>query len=90
MNTRKTPLLRIATGTFAIWSLQNVLEMLLHLPDVVGLKQLGEVVVLLLSRDLFELCIDGIVVGGSIDVADNTQGDGEAIFRSSFLGHPGW
>ena len=35
--------------------------------------------VLLLGRDLLELGVDGVVVGGSVDVADDTEGDGEAI-----------
>ena len=35
--------------------------------------------VLLLSTDLSELRRDGIVVGGSLHVADDTEGDGEAV-----------
>ena len=52
---------------------------LFHFPDIVGLQELCEVVVLLHARDLSELGVDGIVVGGSIDVADDTKGDGEAV-----------
>ena len=52
---------------------------LLYGPDVVGLQQFLEVVVLLLGADLSELSVNGIVVGGSIDVADDTEGYGEAV-----------
>ena len=45
----------------------------LHLPDVVRLEQLGKVVVRLLGLHLFDLLVDGIVVGRSLDIADHTQ-----------------
>ena len=46
---------------------------LLNFPDIVGLQQLLEVVVLLLSADLSELSVYGIVVGRSLYVADDTM-----------------
>ena len=54
---------------------------LLNLPNIIGLEQLLEVVILLLGADLSELCVNGIVVGRSIDVANHTEGDGESILR---------
>ena len=53
--------------------------LLFHFPNVVGLQELGEVVVLLHARNLFYLCIDSVVVGRRIYVADHTEGDGETI-----------
>ena len=44
-----------------------------------GLQKLSEVVVLLHARDLSELGVDGIIVGGSINIADDTKGDGETV-----------
>ena len=35
--------------------------------------------VLLHARDFSKLSVDSVVVGGSIDVADHTEGDGEAV-----------
>ena len=58
---------------------------LFNLPDIVGLEELREVVVLLLAGDLIELGVDGVVVGGSLHVADHAEGDGEAVLR----GHHG-
>ena len=40
---------------------------LLNSPDVVGLQKLLEVVVLLLGRDFCELCVNGVVVGTSVN-----------------------
>ena len=54
-------------------------EGLLHFPDVVGLEEFGEVVVLLLCLEVFYLLVDGIVVGRCVNVADNAEGDREAI-----------
>ena len=54
-------------------------RLLANFPDVVGLQQLLEVVVLLLSADLSELSVYGIVVGRSLYVADDTKGYGEAV-----------
>lgn len=52
---------------------------LFYLPDVAGLKQFGKVVVLLLLADFGYLGFDGFVVGGGLDVADYSQGDGESV-----------
>ena len=52
---------------------------LFYLPDVVGLKQFGKVVVLLLLADFGYLGFDGFVVCGGLDVADYSQGDGESV-----------
>ena len=54
-------------------------RLLANFPDVVGLQQLLEVVVLLLSADLSELSVYGIVVGRSLHVADDTQRYGETV-----------
>ena len=54
---------------------------LLNLPNIVGLQKLSEVVILLLAAHLVELCIDSIIIGGSIDIADDAKGDGETILR---------
>ena len=56
-----------------------VFLVLLHRPDIVGLEQLLEVVILLLGTNLGKLGVNGIVVGGSLDIADDTEGDGEAV-----------
>ena len=62
--------------------LSEIYTDLFHLPDIVGFEEFLEVVVLLLSADLSELSVYGIVVGRSLHVADNTEGDGESIFGS--------
>ena len=67
-----------------MWSLQTreLFQVLFHLPDVVGFKQLLEVVILLLSRYLSKLSVNGIIIGRSLNIADNTECDGESILRS--------
>ena len=52
---------------------------LLPLPDVVGLEELGEGVVLLGCLDLFDLCCYAVVVGWCVNVADDTEGYWEAV-----------
>ena len=52
---------------------------LFNLPDIVGLEELREVVVLLLAGDLIELGVDGVVVGGSLYVANHAESYGETI-----------
>ena len=52
---------------------------LFYFPDVVGLKELSEVVILLGGLDLLNLCRYCIVVGGSLNVADNAQCYGESV-----------
>ena len=73
----------ITKKVFRVWALKTFLSLesfdLLNLPDIVGFQQLLEVVVLLLGADLSELSVNGIVVGGSIDIADNTQSYGETV-----------
>ena len=51
----------------------------MYCPDIVGFEQFLEVVILLLSRYLSKLCMNSIVVGGSLDITDDTQCYGEAI-----------
>lgn len=53
---------------------------LFHFPDVVGFEQFGKVVILLLLRYLIELYVYRLVVSRCVNVADNTEGDGEAVF----------
>lgn len=50
---------------------------LLDLPNIVSLKEFGEVVVLLLLRDLINLRPNSVIVGGSLDIPDDTESDGE-------------
>ena len=54
-------------------------KILLHLPGVVSLQQFFKVVILLLSTNLSNLGVNGLVVSRSIDIADNTQSYGESI-----------
>jgi len=54
-------------------------EGLLNLPDVVGLEEFGEVVILLCCLDFFYLLVDGIVISRSFDIADDTECYGETI-----------
>ena len=54
---------------------------LLYLPNIIGLEQLLEVVILLLSADLSELCVNSVIIGRSVHVANHAEGDGEAILR---------
>ena len=67
-------------GMIDMWSLQT--RGLFYLPDVVGFKQLFEVVILLLSRYLSKLSMNGIVVGWSLNIADHTECDGETVLWS--------
>ena len=67
-------------GMIDMWSLQT--RGLFYCPDVVGLEQLLEVVVFLLSSYLSQLCVNSIVVGRSLNVANHTEGDGKTILRS--------
>ena len=53
--------------------------LLLHLPDVVGLEEFGEVVILLCCLYLLYLLVDCVVVGWCVNIADDTEGDREAI-----------
>ena len=53
-------------------------NILLHLPGVVSLQQFFKVVILLLSTNLSNLGVNGLVVSRSIDIADNTQSYGES------------
>ena len=53
--------------------------LLLHLPDVIGFEKLSEVVVLLLSLEVLNLLVDSVVVGWCVNIADDTEGDREAI-----------
>ena len=53
--------------------------LLFYFPDVVCLQQFLEIVILFLSADFSELCVNGIVVGGSLHVADDTKSDGESV-----------
>ena len=50
-----------------------------YFPDVVGLKELGKVVVLLGGLDLLNLCSYCIIIGGSFNVTDNAQCYGESV-----------
>ena len=52
---------------------------LLNLPDVVGLKELGKVVILLCCLYLFYLLVNCIVIGGSFNVANNAKSYREAV-----------
>ena len=52
---------------------------LFHLPDVVGLKEFGKVVVLLCSLHLLYLSSDTVVVCRSIDIADDTESYWETV-----------
>ena len=60
-------------------ALYSLFFTLLHFPDVVGFEELGEVVILLCCLYLFYLLVDGIVVGGSINVTYHSEGYREAI-----------
>lgn len=60
-------------------ALYSLFFTLLHFPDVVGFEKFSEVVILLCCLYLFYLLVDGIVVGGSIDIANDTEGYREAI-----------
>src|SRR5574344_877918 len=51
----------------------------LDLPDIVGFQQFGEVMILLLGAHLLQLSIDSIVVGGSLHIAENAEGNGESL-----------
>ena len=55
---------------------------LFYFPNIIGLEELGEVVILLLSLHLLYLSGYAVVVGGSIHIADDTEGDGETIVVS--------
>ena len=55
------------------------MSFLLHLPDVVGFKELGEVVVFLGSLHLLYLRCHAVVVGRSLHVAYHAEGYGEAV-----------
>ena len=52
---------------------------LLHLPNVVCLEQFSEGVIGLLGLYLFYLCVNGIVVGGSVHVANDAEGNGKTV-----------
>jgi len=52
---------------------------LLNLPDVVGLKELGEVVIILCCLYLFYLLVNCIVIGWSFNVANNAKSYREAV-----------
>ena len=53
--------------------------LLFYFPDVVGLKEFSKVVVLLGGLDFFNLCGNGVVIGGSFNVTDNAQCYGESV-----------
>ena len=55
------------------------MSFVLHLPDVVGLKELSEGVVFLGSLHLLYLRCHAVVVGRSLHVADYTEGYREAV-----------
>lgn len=46
---------------------------LFDLPNIISLKKLGEVMILLFLGHLIELSPDGVVVGGSLDITDDTE-----------------
>ena len=52
---------------------------LFYNPDVVGLEKFREIVILLLGTDLSELGMDSLIVGRSLNVADDTESDGVAV-----------
>ena len=53
--------------------------LLFYFPDVVGFQELSKVVILLGGFDLFNLCGYGVIIGGSLNVADNAQCYGESV-----------
>ena len=52
---------------------------LLHFPSVVGLEKFHEVVILLLDLHIFYLLMYGIIICGSLNIADNTEGNWESM-----------
>ena len=52
---------------------------LFYFPDVIGFKKFCKVVILLGGLNLFYLSGYCIVIGGSLNVADNAQCNGESI-----------
>ena len=57
----------------------SMLSLLFHFPDVVGFKQFAEVVILLRCLDLLYLLGYCFIVGRSLNVADNTESNGETV-----------
>lgn len=55
------------------------MTLLLHLPDVVGLKQFLKVVVRLLGLDFFHLLVDAAVVGRCLDIAYHAESHRETV-----------
>ena len=55
---------------------------LFYFPNIIGFQKLGEVMILLLSLHLFYLSRYAVVVGGSIHIADDAEGDGETVVVS--------
>ena len=52
---------------------------LLHFPDVVRLQHLHEIVVRFPALYLFNLLVDGSIVGRSLNITDDTEGYREAV-----------
>ena len=52
---------------------------LLNLPNVVGFKKFHEVMVLLPFLHIFYLLMDSVVVGRSLDIADNSKSNGKSM-----------
>jgi len=59
--------------------LRTLCGKLLYSPNVIGLKKFSEVVILLGSLDLFNLCSNCIIVGWSLNVTDNTKSNWETV-----------
>ena len=59
--------------------LGGIARQLFYFPDVVGFQEFCKVVILLGSLYLLNLCGYGVVIGGSLDVADNAQCYGESV-----------
>ena len=49
-------------------------------PDIVCFEHFTEIVIFLSGFHLFNLAVDAVFIGRSGNVADNTQGHGEAVF----------
>ena len=52
---------------------------LFHLPDIVGLQQFGEIMILLLTADLLNLSLHTVIIGRSIYITDDTKGNRESV-----------